>query len=300
MTSLPLLDPYWQAVLTTAMIMSIAAVGLQVTMSSGQFSVMHNALMGVAGYVAGGIAVDHPEWPMVATLVAGMVVAGAMGAAVSLLLFRLGGLFLGIATLAIAQGLSVIASTTFPGHAAGFVGAPLRTTLPVALISLMVVMLVLSRLRASRAGIGQLAAGADEVAASSLGISVRMSKLWGFTLGGAIAGLAGGLNVQYLGLVTPQDMSMGPALNLLIYVILGGMSSPWGAVLGATGMITALEALRIADLDRYWILGLLLAFVVLVRPGGLLTRWPVGAGSPFVHHGWRLLARMTARRSKLV
>lgn len=294
MTQLPFLDPYWQAVLTTAMIMSIAAVGLQVTLSSGQFSVMHNALMGVAGYVAGGIAVDHAEWPMVASLAAGMVVAGVMGAAVSLLLLRLRGLFLGIATLAIAQGLSVIASTTFPGQAAGFVGAPLRTTLLIALLSLALVMLVLSRLRASRVGIGVLAAGADEVAASSVGISVRLGKLWGFTLGGAIAGLAGGLNVQYLGLVTPHDMSMGPALNLLIYVILGGMSNPWGAVLGATGMITALEALRLADLDRYWILGLLLAVVVLVRPGGLVGRRPVGAGSALVQYADWLARRRPA------
>jgi branched-chain amino acid transport system permease protein len=294
--TVPFLDAYWQAVLTTAIIMSIAAVGLQVTMSSGQFSVMHSALMGVAGYVGGVLAADHREWPMIVSLVAGMIVSGAMGAAASLLLLRLGGLFLGIATLAIAQGMSIIASTTFPGHAAGFVGAPLRTTLPIAILCLLMVMFVLSRLRSSRAGMSQLAAGADDVAASSLGISVTASKVWGFAAGGAITGLAGALNVQYLGLVTPADLGIGPALNLLIYVVLGGMSTPWGAVLGATGMITMLEALRVADLDRYWVLGLVLAVVVLVRPRGLLTRVPVGHHMPLMQIFRRLSRSIRAAR----
>jgi len=202
---------------------------------------------------------------------------------------RFGGLFLAIATLAIGQGLSIVAASTFPGKAQGFVGAPLNTTLPVALLCLGGVLVVLGRLRSSRVGLMQLAGGADEVAASSLGISIVRNKIWGFAVGGGIAGLAGALNVQYLGLVTPADLAFAPELNLLIYVILGGLATPWGPVVGSYTVISALEGLRVAQLDRYWILGLLLTVVVIARPEGVLTRWPIGRGSLFLSlaRSWR-------------
>ena len=289
MLDLPFLDTYWQAILTTATIMAIAGVGLQVTIASGQFSVIHGALMGIAAYAAGAVAVDHREWPMVVSLLVGMLIAGALGAVLSLLLLRLGGLFLGIATLAIGQGLSIVAASTFPGKAQGFVGAPLNTSLPVALLCLAAVLVVLGRLRSSRVGLMQLAGGADDAAASSLGISIVRNKIWGFTVGGAIAGLAGALNVQYLGLVTPVDLAFAQELNLLIYVILGGMATPWGPVFGAYSVISALEGLRVAQLDRYWILGLILTAVVIARPEGVLGRWPIGRGSLLlaVARAWR-------------
>ena len=289
MLDLPFIDSYWQAILTTATIMAIAGVGLQVTIASGQFSVIHGALMGMASYAAGVVAVDHREWPMVVSLLVGVLVAGSFGALLSVLLLRLGGLFLGIATLAIGQGLSIVAASTFPRKAQGFVGAPLNTTLPVALLCLGGVLVVLGRLRSSRVGLMQLAGGADEVAASSLGISIVRNKIWGFAVGGGIAGLAGALNVQYLGLVTPADLAFAPELNLLIYVILGGLATPWGPVVGSYTVISALEGLRVAQLDRYWILGLLLTVVVIARPEGVLTRWPIGRGSLFLSlaRSWR-------------
>ncbi len=289
MLDIPFLDAYWQAILTTATIMAIAGVGLQVTIASGQFSVIHGALMGMAGYAAGVVAVERSEWPMVVSLAVGVLLASVCGALLSLLLLRLGGLFLGIATLAIGQGVSIVAASTFPGKAQGFVGAPLNTSLPIALLCLAGVLLVLGRLRSSRVGLMQLAGGADEAAASSLGISIVRNKIWGFAVGGGIAGLAGGLNVQYLGLVTPLDLAFAQELNLLIYVILGGMATPWGPVFGAYAVISALEGLRVAQLDRYWILGLILTAVVIARPNGILTRWPIGRGSVLlaVARDWR-------------
>lgn len=299
MLDLPFLDAYWQAILTTATIMAIAGVGLQVTIASGQFSVVHGALMGIAAYAAGAVAVDHREWPMIVSLLVGMLIAGALGAVLSLFLLRLGGLFLGIATLAIGQGLSIVAASTFPGKAQGFVGAPLNTSLPVAVLCLAVVLVVLGRLRSSRVGLMQLAGGADDAAASSLGISIVRNKIWGFAAGGAIAGLAGALNVQYLGLVTPVDLAFAQELNLLIYVILGGLATPWGPVFGAYAVISALEGLRVAQLDRYWILGLILTAVVVARPEGVLRRWPIGRGSlllALARDGRRRLTAFGARR----
>lgn len=265
---------YWESVLTTASIFAIAAIGLRISLGTGQFSVMHGALLGVGAY-AGGFAAKQLGLSLIPSLVVATLAAAVLAALVSALLLRLSGLFFGIATLAIGEGLSITARTFFPGGAQGYTGVPLRTTLPVAALILVLLLAALTRLRASRTGLGILAAGADPVAAGSLGIAVARMKVWSFAVGGGIAGLAGGLLVQFLGLVLPADLSFPSEIRLLMFVIIGGMSTAWGAVAGAFLIIVGEELLRVATLDRFWLLGLLLVIVILARPQGLLSRLPL-------------------------
>lgn len=273
------MNSYWASVLTTATILSIAAVGLQITLRSGQFSVVHAALMGLGGYLSGYAARD---WGV--GFLPGLVLASAVGALVGVLiaalLLRLGGLTLGIATLAIGEGIVIIANTFFPGRADGLIGVPLHTTLPVALGFLALVMLIATRLRAGTSSLSMIASGGDHLAASSLGISTTRVKLWGFGVGGAIAGLAGGLNVFFLGLIIPHDLGFALEMQLLLFVIIGGRATIWGPVLGAFFVTLGTEMLRVATLDRYWILGLLLVVIVLWRPEGVLPRIPLRFGVP--------------------
>lgn len=265
---------YWESVLTIASIFAIAAIGLRISLGTGQFSVMHGALLGIGAYAAG-FAAKQLGLGLVPSLLFAALTAGLLAALISALLLRLSGLFFGIATLAIGEGLSIAARTFFPGGAQGYTGVPLRTTLPVVALILVLLLAAITRLRASRTGLGVLAAGADPVAAESLGISIARMKIWGFAVGGGIAGLAGGLLVQFLGLVLPADLSFPSEIRLLMFIIIGGMSTAWGAVAGAFLIIVGEELLRVATLDRFWLLGLLLVIVVLARPQGLLSRLPL-------------------------
>jgi branched-chain amino acid transport system permease protein len=81
--------------------------------------------------------------------------------------------------------------------------------------------------------------------------------------------------VQYLSFVSPDDLSFAVEAQLLLFVVLGGMTSPFGAVVGAFGVTAGTELLRFTQLDRAWILGLLLTVTALVRPQGLVTRRPI-------------------------
>jgi branched-chain amino acid transport system permease protein len=266
------LNSYWQGVVIVAGVSAIAALGLQLTIASGQFSLVHGALMGAAAYLAGVSAVrwGFGMWPAV---LAGGAFGAVLGGIVSLLVLRLDGLLLGIATLAIGQALSLAASNSNAlGSSNGYTGIPLRTHLWQVMVVLVVALAVLMLLKRSRVGLGLVAAGRDPVAAQSLGISPTTIRLYAFAAGGGLAGLAGGLNAQYLSFVGPGDLGFAVEVQLLLYVVLGGMTTPLGAVLGTFGVTIGSELLRFTQLDRAWIFGLVLMFAALGQPEGLLRR----------------------------
>jgi branched-chain amino acid transport system permease protein len=267
---------YWQGVLIAAGIAAIATLGLQVTLASGQFSVMHAALMGAAAYATGlgAIELGMGFWT---TLVCGAALGAVLGALAGGLVLRLGGLLLGIATLAMGQAMSVVVNNIeYVGGPAGYYGVPLRTTLVSVGVVLVVALLVVLQLKNSRLGFALLATGRDPLVAASLGVRTTQVRVGAFAFGGLLAGAAGALNAQYVGLVMPTDLGFAAEVELIVYVIIGGVTTPWGALLGAFGITIISEQLRFADLDRLWLLGLVLTFVALTRPNGVLVRYNVG------------------------
>ena len=284
-----LLTSYTQSVLTTGAIFAIAGAGLYVTLASGQFSVAHAALMGLGGYSAGVAAVELGSTFLV-TLVIGAAVGGLFGGLLGGLVRNMDGMLLGIATLAIGQAISLtIVNIDYLGASVGYSGVPLRTDFASAWATLALVLGVLMYVRRTRFGLAVLAVGKDATVAEALGISAFAIRLWAFGIGGAIAGLAGALLVQFVGLIQPNDLAFPAEVQLFIYVIVGGLTTPWGAAVGAVGILWLLEALRFSVLDRYWILGLILVVVVLARPKGLLVRRNLAIGPSDQGPWWRRL-----------
>lgn len=270
------LSPYWQGVAVVAGIAALAALGLQLTISSGQFSLVHGALAGSASYVAAIVSVQF-GFGLWAAVLAGCLTGALMGGVISVVLQRLDGVLFGLATLAIGQALTLLASNSaYVGGTTGYNGVPLRTELWHVVVCLATGLAVLLLLRTSRVGLGIVAVGRDPIVAQSVGIPVRRIKIGAFAAGGALAGLAGALNVQYVSFVDPTALNFTTEVQLLLFVVIGGMSTPMGALVGAFGITIASELLRFAELDRAWIFGLLLMVVALLRPQGLLSRRSVG------------------------
>jgi branched-chain amino acid transport system permease protein len=274
-------SPYVESVLVVACIYSLVAVGLQITISSGQFSVMHAALMGAGGY-ASGIASVHFDLPFGLALVSGALVAGLIGIIVSVILRRTSGLLLGTVTVALGQSMSLIAENLGPlGEAQGYTGIPLRTNLWWASSALAVGLAVVVGIRRTRVGNAILAVGKDETVARSLGISVERVRAVGFGVGGALAGLGGGLLAHNNGLIDPGNLAFSAEPLFFIFLIVGGVGTPWGAVVGTFAIWWLQEALRfgqeghflfLSQADRYWVLGLILIVAIVLRPDGALPR----------------------------
>jgi branched-chain amino acid transport system permease protein len=281
-----LFSPYVQSVLAVAFTYTLVTLGLQVTLSSGQFSVCHAALMGIGGYASGVMAVTH-GLAFVPDLLVGALAGGVAGLVVALVVQRTTGILLATVTIALGQGASLVAqNSSYLGGANGYTGIPLTTgAMSAGLCALAGLVLVLA-FRRTRPGLAMLAVGKDETVARSLGMSVLASRMWGFGLGGALAGTGGALLGHINGLIQPSDLSFSNEPLFFIFLMVGGLTTPWGAVAGTIAMWWAQELLRfgstgrflfLVQADRYWIIGLVLVAVVLTRPLGLLVRRPLSS-----------------------
>lgn len=115
------------------------------------------------------------------------------------------------------------------------------------------------------------AIGADETRVATFGYPVARHKVTAFALGGALAGLAGGLFAGQFGFVAPSALGFGLSTEVLVWVLIGGRQSLTAAFLGAIGL-KYLEGVFSETLGQYWLLalGVLLMVIVMYFPRGVL------------------------------
>jgi len=126
------------------------------------------------------------------------------------------------------------------------------------------------RLPTSRLGRAWRAMRESEVAASSCGVSIVRAKLSAFMFSAGIAGGAGVVTAAWYGSVFPDSFLFSESIRVLAMVVLGGMGSVWGCVLGAAALVVIPELLRQFEQYRLLVFGLVLVLMMLFRPQGLL------------------------------
>lgn len=136
------------------------------------------------------------------------------------------------------------------------------------------------RLNNSRIGRKWMAIREDEDVAASMGINLVKTKVLAFTLSAAFGGLAGGIFAAKLGTVFPQSFTLLISINVLSLILVGGMGSVIGVVLGAFVLVGLPELLREFAEYRLLLYGALLIVMMLVRPEGL---WPSEARARELH-----------------
>jgi branched-chain amino acid transport system permease protein len=273
----------------------VVVAGLTVlTGINGQISLGHGALMAVGAY-ATALLLLHSHIPLLLILVASIVAGAVVGAAVGVIAARLRGPYLAGATLALAVGLPEIAKaykyfgadqglTVNPPAAPGWVGDPTKTERWGAYISIaaaVVVMLLLANLARSRYGRQFKAVRDDEIAASLAGIPVARTQVLAFIISAACAGLGGGLLALTNTNVGPGFFTLALSIQLLVAIVIGGMGSLTGAVIGAV-LIVFLPIWSNGISDRLSlskqvganlslaIFGAVLILVMLAFPGGVM------------------------------
>lgn len=126
------------------------------------------------------------------------------------------------------------------------------------------------RLNNSRLGRAWSAIREDETVAATMGINLVRSKLLAYALGGSTAGVAGVLSAAWSGSVFPDSFLLYESILVLVMVVLGGMGSIPGVILGASALILIPELLREFQIYRTFVFGLVLIVMVIFRPEGLL------------------------------
>lgn len=245
------------------------ALSISLTLSCGLLTLANAAFMGIGAYVSA-IATTTFELPYTLALLLGSLSSTLVALLIGLPVLRLSGVYLAMATLGFGEVVRILLlNLDITGGPLGLNGIPLLTQWWHVLIALLVTVVVLYCLRASRIGRAFEAIREDETAARLMGISTHPLKLLAFVSGALIAGLAGGLNAHYTFTLSPGNFGFEQAVDILTMAILGGIRGLPGPLLGGAILTLLPELLR--DLQDYRMAanGLILILVVLFLPQGL-------------------------------
>jgi branched-chain amino acid transport system permease protein len=252
---------------------AILALSLSVSLRAGQLALAQAAFMGIAAYVSAILALNA-HWPLLGSIVAAIVVAALAAALLALPVSRLRGIFLAIATIGFGEIVRVFANNlTITGGAEGLSSIPSDATTPVIYGSLIAVALVLWFLSRTKFALAVALTREDEYAARGVGVDVGRVRLLSLALGGAIAGLGGALYAHSSFFITPNDFGFPRMEQILVWCVIGGVTSPLGAVLGSTVLSILPEVIRFLHDYRDVTNGIILLLVILFVPGGIASLW---------------------------
>jgi branched-chain amino acid transport system permease protein len=188
------------------------------------------------------------------------------------------GIFLAIATVGFGEIVRVFANNlSITGGAEGISGIPNDATTPVIYGALALVALALVVLSRTKFALAVILAREDEHAARGVGVDVGSVRLLSLALGGAIAGLGGALYAHAAFFIAPGDFGFARMEEILVWCVVGGVTSPLGAVLGAALLSILPEAIRFLADYREITDGIILLAVILFFPDGIASLWRRGA-----------------------
>lgn len=253
-----------------SLIFLLLALSIYLVLKAGMFALPQVGFMGIGGYVAAISSQDYGV-PMVPRLAAAAL-AGALGGLIlGLLLARLDGIYLAIATIGFSEIVRLTArNLDVTGGAIGLSGLDRKLSDLLLVILVVALLAILGRLAFTRFGLGMTAMREDGLTASHQGVSLLRYRACLFTVSGFIAGLAGGLHIHLRGFVEPSVFSFDLLTTLLTATVVGGMVSVMGPVLGGIVIFSLPEVLRAVEEYRNLVNGALLVIVLAFAPSGLV------------------------------
>jgi branched-chain amino acid transport system permease protein len=254
----------------------------------GEFSCSHPGFMAIGAYVSSiitlyffasdkifGAAVISPAlgpWLFPFALIAGGFAAALGSLLVAIPSFKTRGDYLAIISLAFMFIVkSAIENLNAFGGARGMGGQPDYAPLPVIFIWTMLSIWIIHNFVTSIKGKALNAVRDDEAASESMTVKTRKTKMTAFMFGAFWAGIAGGLFAHVLAYINPGMFSINRLAEILAMVYFGGLNSIIGSIVGAVSINVLGEALRPLELFKWIIIPLILIFVMIFRPYGLIS-----------------------------
>lgn len=272
----PALGPFASSILIEAAIAMLFAASLHLIMGpGGMASFGHAAWFGVGAYAAG-LAATRAGLPMPLALLAAPLAAGLAAAALGGFIVRLSGVYLAMLTLAFAQIIWAVAFQfdALTGGDNGILGiwppAWAQGWFYWLVLGLCAAgVLVLRRMLYAPFGYALRAARDSALRAEAIGLPVARLRLGGFALSGAAAGLAGGLYAYAKGSVFPGYISISHSVDALLMVLLGGVQTMAGPVVGALAYTGLYDTLLLFTGQWRFVLGAVIVLLVLAFPEGI-------------------------------
>ena len=283
-------DPYWIDVFIFMLIYAILTVSVQLVFTTGQTSFAHPGLAAIGGYCSGALVVKLGFSFWVA-----IVAAGLSSTLFSLIIgyptLRLKGVYFFLVTFMFTSLIGVFMGNFWVPVFGGWRGLlniprPNPITIPglftiefetgisfyyLTLFATLVTVLMCYRLERSRFGLVFNAIEHADVLAESVGINLMKFKILAFVTGGFFAGVAGGLFAHYQRIITPYDFELHLGILLIIYMVVGGPGTTFGALFGVIILRLLDHPLRRFGAYQVMVLGFLLLLFLMFIPGGLIS-----------------------------
>ena len=280
---------FYTELVTKVMVLAIFALSLDLLVGyTGLVSFGHAAFYGVGAYTLGLLAPRYEPANLWLTLPAAVATAGLCALFVGIFVIRVKGIYFIMVTLAFAQMLYFVFHDTRFERGADGISVNFK---PVATIggftpfdladathgydlvfaSMLLVFVFLRLLLRSAFGRALQGVRSNEQRMRSLGFPVQRYKLASFAIAGALAGLAGYFSAMQFGFVNPELLSWHQSGNVLLMLILGGLGSLYGAVVGAFAFVGLQELF--SSITPHWqlLLGGTIILLVIFLPGGLAS-----------------------------
>lgn len=300
-----LFNGYWVRILNLIAINAILALSLNLIYGiTGMFSLGHAGFMAIGAYVSALLILPASQkeamwilepiypWllnlnaPFIVSLIAAGLIAAFFGWIIALPVLRLGGDYLGIATLGFAEIIRILITNTarLTNGSLGLKGIPAYTNLYMSYGCLVVVLLCTVCMLKSNFGNVLRAVRDDEVAARMMGVNTFKTRVLAFTLGCFGGGLGGALMGNLITTIDPKMFMITQTYNILMIIVVGGLGSVTGSLIGSVLVTTMLEWLRFVENPvtigsinipgipgmRMVIFSLLLILVIIFRREGIM------------------------------
>jgi branched-chain amino acid transport system permease protein len=245
----------------------------------GQFSLGHAGFWGVGAYSSAVYSTYfplpiNPILNLIISMIVGFICAALTGLVVGIPTLRLKGDYLAIATLGFSEIVRIIIMNTESlGGPRGFINIPKWSNHFSVYAIVIIVTIFMVRLKDSKIGRAIISIREDEIASETMGVNLFYYKVFSFTLGAGIAGVAGSLFAHTQQYLHPSNFTFMWSVIILTMIIFGGLGSISGAIIGATVLTIFPEMLRffgsqVSEL-RMVIFSLLLIILMLARPQGI-------------------------------
>jgi branched-chain amino acid transport system permease protein len=288
---LPLIitNRYYAQVITMSCLFAIGALSLNLILGyTGQMSLAHGAFFAIGAY---GVAIltYTMGWNFWLALPASALLSAFVGFLVGMPALRTRGSYFAITTMCLGEIIYLIAGNwmELTGGHNGIVGIPVPSPISIpglgklafdsqipqyylVLFFLLLTLFVMHRLVKSLRGMTFLATAINEDLAEAVGINTFRTKLLSFVVANFFAGLAGGIYASLIGSISPSVASIAMTFNFLMYVLLGGITTLAGPIVGAFIIPILLEYLQFLQDYQMILFGFLLIVVIIYFPTGFM------------------------------
>lgn len=237
---------------------------------TGQFSIGHAGFMAIGAYVSAVLTVKF-AFPFFGALIIGGLAAAFVGLLIGIPTLRLKGDYLAIATLGLGEIIRIsILNINYVGGASGFMGIPQYTNWTWVFFVTAATVIIIRNFLASTHGRACISIRENEIAAEAMGINTTKYKVMAFTIGSFFAGISGALFSHYFFIAHPTSFTFLKSVEVLIFVVLGGLGSLTGSIVAAIFVTVLFAVLQPWPELRMSIFALVLIITMIYRPSGLM------------------------------